>query len=87
EGTRILHLDHPVADWLKAVTATPAAIMGIEVETSLREGVSADLVLFRARSFTEVVARPQADRAVIRKGRAIDATLPDHRELDRLFAG
>ncbi|MFI5015147.1 MAG: cytosine deaminase, partial [Hyphomicrobiales bacterium] len=47
EGTRILHLDHPVADWLKAVTATPAAIMGIEVETSLREGVSADLVLFR----------------------------------------
>ena len=48
----------------------------------LREGASADLVLFRARSFSELLSRPQADRTVLRAGLAIDTTLPDYRELD-----
>ena len=29
-GTRILHLDHPFADWPAAVAASPAEIMGLE---------------------------------------------------------
>jgi cytosine/creatinine deaminase len=85
EGTRILHLDHPVADWLRAVTATPAALMGIEAGGPIRMGAPADLVLFKARSFTELLARPQADRAVIRAGRAIETKLPEHAELDALL--
>jgi cytosine deaminase len=36
---------------------------------------------------TEWLARPQADRIVLREGRVLDATPPDHRELDPLFAG
>ncbi|SEC06449.1 cytosine deaminase [Rhizobiales bacterium GAS191] len=84
EGTRILHLDHPVGDWLKAVSSTPASVMGAALEGGLREGAVADLVLFRARSFTELLARPQADRTVLRSGAAIAAAPPDHRELDAL---
>ena len=47
-------------------------------------GRTADLVLFRARTWTELLARPQADRTVLRAGRAIDRTLPDYSELDDL---
>ena len=60
EATRILHFDHPVADWLKDVTATPAALMRGNAEGRLRQGGAADMVLFGARSFTELFARPQA---------------------------
>jgi cytosine deaminase len=85
EGTRILHLDCPPGDGLMAVTATPAALMGMDGLGRLQAGASADLVLFRARSLTELLARPQADRAVIRSGMIVDAPLPDYRELDHLF--
>jgi cytosine deaminase len=44
-------------------------------------------VLFKARSFTELFARPQSDRTVIRAGAAICAELPDHRELDEVLLG
>jgi cytosine deaminase len=81
EATRIAQLDHPVGDWPKIVTATPARVMGIEAG-SLAKGGVADLVLFRARSMTELLSRPQTDRIVLRAGRAIDTTLPDYRELD-----
>jgi len=87
EATRILHFDHPAADWLKTVTETSAAIMGMEEKPSLRPGAVADLVAFKARSFTELFARPQNDRTVIRAGNAIMAEPPDHRELDGLVAG
>jgi cytosine deaminase len=38
----------------------------------------------RARSFTELFARPQQDRTVLRAGAPIDASLPSYAELDRL---
>jgi cytosine deaminase len=81
EATRIAHLDHPVGDWPRAVTATPAQVLGLPAGR-LREGGPADLVLFRARTWTEFLSRPQADRTVLRDGRPIDTTLPDYRELD-----
>jgi cytosine deaminase len=84
EATRIAHLDHPVADWPRAVTATPAAISGFGGGT-IAEGAPADLVLFRARTFNELLARPQSDRVVLRNGRPIARHLPDYRELDALM--
>lgn len=81
EATRILHLDHLFADWPRAVTAEPAAAMGIEAG-QLRVGAPADLVLFSARHMTELLSRPQSDRVVLRGGQVSDATLPDWRELD-----
>ena len=61
--------------------------MGAGDKAALRAGSPADLVLFKARSFTELFARPQSDRTVIRAGAAIDAELPDHRELDEVLLG
>lgn len=85
EGVRIGHLDLPVGDWPEAITARPAEAMGIDAGRLL-VGAAADLVVFSARSFSELFSRPQSDRIVLRAGRRIDTTLPDYRELDSLFA-
>jgi len=82
EATRVLHLDHEVGDWPRAVSATPAAVMGLPDRDMIAPGAPADLVLFRAREWTELFARPQGDRTVIRSGAVVDATPPDYRELD-----
>ncbi|KPF68869.1 cytosine deaminase [Bosea sp. AAP35] len=87
EGTRILQLDHAGGDWADAVARTPASIMGLDGKGVLSPGGPADLILTRARDWTEFFARPQADRTVLVAGRAIDTTLPDHRELDHLMGG
>ena len=42
----------------------------------------ADLVLFGARHPHELLARPQSDRIVLRRGRVLDARLPDPAVLD-----
>jgi cytosine deaminase len=84
EATRIAHLDHPVADWPAAFTRTPAEAMGIDAGV-LRDGAPADFVIFPARSWTELLARPHADRLVVRGGLALDAPLPDYAELDPLM--
>ena len=84
EGARILQFDHPQADafaWARSVGADPAAIAGFAHAAKLAVGVSADLVLFGARNWTELMSRPQSDRT----GAAIDTTLPDYRELDDLM--
>jgi cytosine deaminase len=84
-ATRILHFDHPVADWPRAVTASPAEIMGIAGAGTLSVGGSADLVIFKGRNWTELLSRPESDRTVVRAGRAIERTLPDYAELDDLM--
>ena len=82
ESVRILQLDHSGADWLRLVASTPAGVMGLPDQGRLEAGLPADLILLRARSLNEMNARPQNDRAVLVKGRPIDATPPDYRELD-----
>lgn len=81
---RVSHLDHPYGDWAGAITSVPAATMGLRDAGCIAIGRPADLVLTRARSFDELVSRPQSDRVVLRAGRAIDRTLPDYAELDVL---
>lgn len=88
EGARILQFDHPQEkawDWVRAVGSAPAAHAGFAYRAVIQAGAPADLVLFRARSWTELNARPQADRIVLRQGAAIDRALPDYRELDDLM--
>jgi cytosine deaminase len=67
------------------VTQTPAAIMGLAQRGQLRVGAPADLLLFNARGYSELLSRPQSDRIVLRGGQPIDTTLPDYRELDHLM--
>ena len=85
EATRIGHLDHSRADWPSSVICRPTDACGFPVQ-DLAPGHPADLVIFRARSWTEFFARPQSDRIVIRGGRPIDRTLPDYADLDDLMA-
>ena len=84
-ATRILHFDHPVGDWPQSVTATPAKVMRLDGFGTLAAGGAADFVVFRGRSWTELLSRPESDRIVVRAGRAIDRQLPDYAELDELM--
>jgi cytosine deaminase len=85
-SVRIAHLEHPLADWPALASAWPSAICGYSDAGRIAVGASADLVLFEGRSWSEVLARPESRRTVLRAGRAIDTTLPAYAELDLLFA-
>ncbi len=85
QAVKIAHLDHPYGDWITAATSVPAEIMQLDRKYGrIGAGRSADLIVLKARDYGEMLSRFQADRVVIRNGRAIDTTLPDYRELDDL---
>lgn len=84
EATRIGHLDHSDDDWVKAFLGNPAHAAGFDLP-SLAPGSPANLVICKARSWTELFSRPQSDRIVLRDGVRIDRTLPDYAELDTLM--
>ncbi|MDX3904479.1 MAG: cytosine deaminase [Pigmentiphaga sp.] len=86
QAVKILHLDHPLGDWIRAATATPAEIMGLPQAGRIAPGAPADLIVLRARDYSEMLSRFQSDRVVLRAGQAIDTTLPDYRMLDDLMA-
>ena len=75
EGARILHLDHPAEPWAPALFTAPAQAMGLEAG-ALSVGSRADMILTRARSFTELLARPQDDRTVLRAGAPLRTAPP-----------
>jgi cytosine/creatinine deaminase len=85
QSVRIAHLDRPYGDWVQAITSTPADLMGLENGGRIGVGLPADLVLFKARRFSELLARGQSDRVVLRDGRSIETTLPDYAALDDLL--
>lgn len=84
EATRLAHLDHSDPDWVKAFSVEPAKACGFP-PSSYDRGTLADLVICNARNYTELFARPQSDRIVLRSGVAIDRSLPQFNELDDLF--
>ena len=71
EAARILHLDHPFGDWPAAVAAHAGRRSSAARSSGgIAAGAPADLVLFRARTWTELLSRPQSDRIVLRDGTA-----------------
>lgn len=85
QSVRVGQLDHPIGDWPQSVNRIPAEMMGLENAGQIGVGLAADLVVFKARSFNELMARGQGDRVIIRQGKQIDSTLPDYAELDDLM--
>ena len=85
QATRIAQLDAPYDNWSRSVTTTPAALMKLPQIAEIYPGAAANLILFKARYYSELFARPQVDRIVLRNGKAIDTTLPDYAELDDLI--
>ncbi len=81
QGVRILHLDHPFGEAAALCGPAPAAVMGLPHAGRIAVGGPADLVLLDARTLDQVMARPQANRLVIRGGRRLDRALPDYGEL------
>lgn len=84
-SVKIAHLDRPYGNWCRAITTTPADLMGLPTVGRIGVGLPADLVLFRARNYGELLSRSQRDRIVLREGKVIDTTLPDYAELDDLL--
>ena len=84
QAVRIAHLDTPYGDWISSVTKTAAEAMGLSEVGTIGIGKPADLILFKARYFSELLARSQHDRIVLRNGKPIDTSLPDYAELDEL---
>ncbi|MDX2214908.1 MAG: cytosine deaminase [Oculatellaceae cyanobacterium bins.114] len=85
QATRIAQFDAPFTDWCQTVTTTPADLMGLPTVGRIGVGLPANLVLFKARYFNELLARPQSDRVVLRFGQPINTSLPDYSELDDLL--
>jgi cytosine/creatinine deaminase len=83
-SVRIAQLDRPYGDWVNAITSNPADLMGLSNVGRIGVGLPANLILFKARSYSELLSRSQHDRTVLRNGKAIEATLPDYAELDDL---
>ncbi|NNE80112.1 MAG: cytosine deaminase [Silicimonas sp.] len=84
QATRIGHLDHSNLSWPETFFNNPAKACGFDAP-SLKPGAPADIVVFTARTWTELFSRPQSDRIVLRKGEQIDTTLPNYSDLDRLM--
>ena len=57
--------------------------MGLDVG-KISAGKSADLIIFPARYFSELLSRSQHNRIVVRNGKKINTQLPDYSELDDL---
>lgn len=88
QAVKILQLDHPLGDWITSASSVPAAIMGLaDTVGTVAVGGEADLIVLRARDWSEALSRQQFDRVVLRRGHAIDTTLPDYRLLDTLMSG
>lgn len=85
QSIRIAHLDTPYGDWCSSVTKTPAELMNLPNLGRIETGLIADLIIFKARYFSELFSRSQGDRVVIRKGKQVNTTLPDYSELDDLI--
>lgn len=80
-ATQLAHLDTPYGAWPAAVTRTPADAMRLPHLGRIAVGQPAHCVVFRARAYSELFSRPQADRIVVRNGRAIGARVPDYEDL------
>ena len=81
--------------WARLVSDSPAKAMGLikssngqdDGPCALSPGAPADLVLFpSARSFSELLSRPQVDRIVLRSGCVQESALPDYSQLDDLVS-
>jgi cytosine deaminase len=85
QAVRILHLDHPYGDAPALAGPTPAAIAGFTAG-AIAAGRAADLMIFEAWSMDQLIARPQSDRLVVRRGALSTSRAPTDLELNETMA-
>ena len=87
QGQAMGHLDTAPCEGSWADLCTDAPAQAMDLPHSLSPGSLADIVLFpSARTISELFARPQTDRIVLRRGKVQTRELPDFSELDDLMA-
>jgi cytosine deaminase len=84
QSVRIAHLDTPYSDWIASVSKISADLMKLPELGQIGVNLPANLIVFKARYFSELFSRNQSDRFVIRDGKIINNKLPDYQELDNL---
>lgn len=62
QGCRMAHLDRPYQDWATTVGSVPADAMNLPHHGRIAPGLPANMILFKARGYSELLARPQWDR-------------------------
>ena len=62
QACRMAHLDRPYKDWAMTVGSVPADAMRLPQHGRIAPGLPANLVLFKGRGYSELLARPQWDR-------------------------
>lgn len=85
QSIKIAHLDTPYSDWIASVSKLPADLMKLSELGRIGVNVPANLVVFKARYFSELLSRNQSDRLVIRDGKIIKNKLPKYQELDKYY--
>lgn len=85
QSVRISHLDTPYSDWITSVSKIPADLMKLPELGRIGINLPANLIVFKARYFSELFSRNQSDRLIIRDGKIIKNKLPNYQELDNLI--
>lgn len=80
QAVKILHLDHPHGDAAALAATVPAAMMGQEAGL-IAVGRKADMMILNAWTMSQVLARPQSDRSLIRRGAIANVALPSYQLL------
>ena len=90
-AVKLAHLDTaPDAGcWAPMVGATPASALGEPQAAALGRlsvGGPANMIIFDARKYDELLSRPQTERVVVRGRQVVSGKLPAYSELDALVA-
>ena len=76
QAIRICHFDHPLDKAPALAGPVPAKAMGLKGPGTIARGAPADLILLACGTLNQIVARPQADRIVVRNGRRLETPVP-----------
>jgi cytosine deaminase len=82
ESVRLAHLDNRLAESAAVVTKTAADIIGRPDMGRIAAGLPAHLVVFAARSFSELLSRPGAARRLVDGESIRNSRPPGYEELD-----
>ena len=86
QAIRVFQADEPLTGALSMATRVPADLIGRPDLGRIGVGLPAHLVIFQARSLNVVLARDQADRIVLHRGRRVTDPLPQHHALEAALA-
>jgi cytosine deaminase len=82
QSVRLAHLDSRLAEAPRVVTSTAAELVGLPEYGRVEPGAPARLVVFTARSLSELLSRPMGARRLVDGETVHPASPPDYAELD-----